>query len=102
MEVDAVGFGDSSIDLVVRYWTHPEKREVRQTQSRVMLALKKACNKAGISIPYPIRSVYSFDQNQFSDNEAQGTARKQMGATSWNASQGRTESWQFVSGETFG
>ncbi|MGD1938735.1 MAG: mechanosensitive ion channel family protein [Cyanophyceae cyanobacterium] len=75
LEVDAVGFGDSSIDLVVRYWTNPEKREVRQTQSRVMLALKKACDDAGINIPYPIRSVYLFDQKQFSDNEAQRSAQ---------------------------
>jgi len=39
-EVDAIAFGDSSIDLLVRYWTYPEKREVRKTQTRAMLALK--------------------------------------------------------------
>lgn len=66
-EVDIVGFGDSSIDFVVRYWTLPQKLHVRQTQSRVMLSLKAACDEAGLNIPYPIRTIYSFDQQKFSD-----------------------------------
>lgn len=65
-EVDVVSFGDSSIDFVVRYWTLPQKLHVRQTQTRVMMALKEACDQANFSIPYPIRSVYLFDQ-QFND-----------------------------------
>ncbi|NJN89800.1 MAG: mechanosensitive ion channel family protein [Leptolyngbyaceae cyanobacterium SL_5_14] len=66
-EVDVVGFGDSSIDFVVRYWTLPQKLHVRQTQTRVMMALKQACDQANFNIPYPIRSVYLFDQKQFDD-----------------------------------
>ncbi|MBD2059868.1 mechanosensitive ion channel family protein [Oculatella sp. FACHB-28] len=66
-EVDVVSFGDSSIDFVVRYWTLPQKLHVRQTQTRVMMALKEACDQANFSIPYPIRSVYLFDQ-QFNDS----------------------------------
>ena len=67
-EVDVVGFGDSSIDFVVRYWTLPQKLHVRQTQTRVMMALKEACDQANFNIPYPIRSVYLFDHQQFSDS----------------------------------
>lgn len=67
-EVDVVGFGDSSIDFVVRYWTLPQKLHVRQTQTRVMMALKEACDQANFNIPYPIRSVYLFDQKQFDDH----------------------------------
>lgn len=66
-EVDAVAFGDSSIDLLVRYWTYPEKRQVRTTQTRAMLALKQACDRANISIPYPIRSMYLYDQDTFNE-----------------------------------
>lgn len=66
-EVDVVGFGDSAIDFVVRYWTRPEKVHVRQTQTRVILALKQACDDADFNIPYPIRTVYHFDQNKFDD-----------------------------------
>lgn len=67
-EVDAVGFGDSSIDLMVRYWSLPQKLHVRQTQTRVVIALKQACDRAGITIPYPIRSVYYYDQEKFNEH----------------------------------
>ena len=67
-EVDVVGFGDSSINLVVRYWTAPEAIEVRRTKTRVMMALKKACDRQNINIPYPIRSLYFFDQDKYDDH----------------------------------
>lgn len=63
-EVDAVGFGDSCIDLMVRYWTLPQKVQVRQTRTRVILAIKEACEQADISIPYPIRTLYYYNQQQ--------------------------------------
>ena len=66
-EVDVVGFGDSAIDFIVRYWTRPEKVHVRQTQTKVILALKEACDDADFSIPYPIRTIYHFDQDKFDD-----------------------------------
>jgi len=67
VEVDIVGFGDSSIDMVVRYWTNPEKKSVRRIQTQVMLALKQACDDADINIPYPIRTVYHYDQEKYND-----------------------------------
>lgn len=67
-EVDAVGFGDSSIDLMVRYWSLPQKLHVRQTQTRVVIALKEACDQAGITIPYPIRTLYYYDQEKFNEH----------------------------------
>lgn len=63
-EVDAVGFGESSIDLMVRYWTLPQIIQVRRTKTRAILALKKACDQAGINIPYPIRTIYHYNQKQ--------------------------------------
>ncbi len=70
IEVDIVSFGDSSINFVVRYWTLPQKVHVLRTQSRVMMALKQACDNAGLSIPYPIRTVYFFDPQRV-DGHAQ-------------------------------
>lgn len=67
-EVDVVGFGDSAIDMYVRYWTFPEQKQVRQTQTRVAIALKQACDRVDINIPYPIRTVYFFDQHDFDDH----------------------------------
>ncbi|MGF1516037.1 MAG: mechanosensitive ion channel family protein [Elainellaceae cyanobacterium] len=67
IEVDVVNFGDSAIDFVVHYWTKPEKVHVRQTQTKVVLALKQACDDADFNIPYPIRTVYHFNQEKFDD-----------------------------------
>ncbi|MEN9225885.1 MAG: mechanosensitive ion channel family protein [Thermostichus sp. HHBFW_bins_43] len=67
-EIDIVGFGDSSIDFVVRYWTRPRKPEVRLARTQVMIALKQACDQAGLVIPYPIRTVYMFDQEMFQEH----------------------------------
>ncbi len=68
IEIDVVSFGDSSIDFVVRYWTKPQKKEVRRVMTLVMIALKQACDQANITIPYPIRTVYIFDQEKFQDH----------------------------------
>ena len=68
VEVDITGFGDSAIDLVVRYWTKPEQKVVRRIQTRMMIALKQACDQADINIPYPIHTVYHFDQDKYEDN----------------------------------
>ena len=70
IEVDVIGFGDSSIDLVVRYWTHSEQKSVRRIKTQMMVALKQACDEANIVIPYPIRTIYNFDQEKYSDNMA--------------------------------
>jgi len=67
-EIDVVSFGESSIDLMVRYWTLPQKKHVRRTQTRVMIAIKQAFDQADISIPYPIRSLYLFDQQRFNEH----------------------------------
>lgn len=67
IEVDAVGFGDSSINLIVRYWTLPQIAQVRRTKTRVIVAIKQAFDRADINIPYPIRTVYYYDQEKFKD-----------------------------------
>jgi small conductance mechanosensitive channel len=49
--------GESSVDLEVRYWTAPDIRTVRHTQDRVLRACKTAVEGAGMSIPWPIRTL---------------------------------------------
>ena len=66
-EVDLVNFGDSSIDLIVRYWTTPSQAVVRRVQSEAIMAIKDEFDEAGINIPYPIRTVYRYDQQEFND-----------------------------------
>ena len=67
-EIDIEAFGDSSIDMIVRYWTEPDRPPVRRTQTKVAIALKAACDRANINIPYPIRTLYYYDQEKFADN----------------------------------
>ena len=66
-EIDLVNFGDSSIDFIVRYWTQPHQKEVRHVQTRAIMAIKKAFDQEEINIPYPIRTVYHYDQKKFDD-----------------------------------
>lgn len=66
-EIDLVNFGDSSIDFVVRYWTLPQQKKVRNIQTKAIMAIKKAFDDASINIPYPIRTLYYYDQEQFDD-----------------------------------
>jgi small conductance mechanosensitive channel len=70
VEVDIVEFGGSSINFAVRYWTRPTKVVIRRIQTQVIMALKAACDEAGFNIPYPIRTVYFFDQQKFDDASA--------------------------------
>ena len=67
-EIDIVAFGDSSIDLVVRYWTKPRQQQVRTIQTTAMMAIKQALDTANIGIPYPIRTVYHFNQERYNDD----------------------------------
>ena len=67
-EIDLVAFGDSSIDFIVHYWTTPRQPEVRQVQTRAILAIKKALDAADIGIPYPIRTLYFYNQDKYNDD----------------------------------
>ncbi|MDJ0899100.1 MAG: mechanosensitive ion channel family protein [Xenococcus sp. MO_188.B8] len=66
-EIDLVGFGDSSIDFIVRYWTSPRQPQVRQVQTRAIMAIKAALDAANISIPYPIYTLYYYNQDKYKD-----------------------------------
>ncbi|MEX0997298.1 MAG: mechanosensitive ion channel family protein [Flavobacteriaceae bacterium] len=59
------GFGDSSINYLVRYWTNVRNRkDILKAQSEGILAIKKAYNMNNINIPFPIRTL-DFGKNKF-------------------------------------
>ncbi|MEM6614353.1 MAG: mechanosensitive ion channel family protein [Cyanobacteria bacterium P01_C01_bin.72] len=66
-EIDLVNFGDSSIDFVVRYWSNSRQKQLRHVQTKAIVAIKKALDQADISIPYPIRTLYYYDQEKYND-----------------------------------
>ena len=56
-EVLLTELGDSSVNFELRYWTAPDIRSVRHTQDRVLSAVKTAIEGAGMTIPWPIRTL---------------------------------------------
>jgi small-conductance mechanosensitive channel len=56
-EVLLTELGDSSVNFEVRYWTRPDIRSVRHVQDRVLAAAKRGIEEAGMTIPWPIRTV---------------------------------------------
>ena len=56
-EVLLTELGESSVDFEIRYWTAPDIRSVRYTQDRVLSAAKRAVEDAGMTIPWPIRTL---------------------------------------------
>lgn len=58
-EVLLTGFGDSSIDFVVRFWHEPTIAAHWSAQSAVAFSLDKACRDNDIEIPFPQRVLWS-------------------------------------------
>ena len=51
------GFGASSIDIEVLYWTKSSPLDMRKSKSEVITAIKGALDEAGIEIPFPYRTM---------------------------------------------
>ena len=56
-EVLLAEFGESSVDVEVSYWTAPDMRSVRHVRHHVLVACKTAIEGAGMTIPWPIRTL---------------------------------------------
>lgn len=58
------GFGDSSIDFVLRYpLAFDANKNFMAARSQSVIAIKKAFDKAGIDIPFPIRTLDLGEQS---------------------------------------
>lgn len=55
VEVYAREFGESSIDFTVRWWAGSKQLDLHQSRDRVVRAIKRALDEAGIEIPFPQR-----------------------------------------------
>lgn len=56
-EVLVVELGDSSVDFEVAYWSEPDMRSIRHTRDEVLRGCKRAVEAAGMTIPWPIRTL---------------------------------------------
>ncbi|MAB25049.1 mechanosensitive ion channel family protein [Pseudomonas neustonica] len=57
VQVFAQGFGASSIDFEVTWWTQSKPVDIRESRDQVVAAIKRALDEAGIEIPFPQRTL---------------------------------------------
>ncbi|KJD32881.1 mechanosensitive ion channel protein MscS [Tamlana nanhaiensis] len=61
-------FGDSSINYLCRFWIDAESMlEKLKAKSKAIIEIKKAYDKAGINIPFPIRTLEFNNKLNFDD-----------------------------------
>lgn len=69
-----VGFGDSSIDLILRFWIRDPTGGLTNVRGNVYLALWDALKAADVEIPFPRRDVHMYRENaETVEREARST-----------------------------
>lgn len=58
-----LGFGESSLDFVLRFWIADPRNGLTNVRGEVFLALWDAFKREGVTIPYPHRQVILQDQH---------------------------------------
>jgi hypothetical protein len=66
-----IGFGDSSIDLQIRFWINDANDGVANVRSQVLLEIWKAFRDNGIAIPFPQREI-TIKHSSSEDNPGVG------------------------------
>lgn len=61
VEVRVEQFGESSIDFALRFWHAPDNATLWQVRSAVARSVKRRLDEAGITIPFPQRTVGFLD-----------------------------------------
>ncbi|HNP27763.1 MAG TPA: mechanosensitive ion channel family protein [Nitrospirales bacterium] len=57
IQIFAQGFGASSIDFEVTWWTGSLPIDIRKSKDQVVAAVKRALDEANIEIPFPYRTL---------------------------------------------
>lgn len=57
VQIFARGFGSSSIDFEVTWWTGSLPLDIRKSKDKVVAAVKRALDQANIEIPFPYRTL---------------------------------------------
>ena len=70
-----VGFGDSSVDYILRFWIKDPTGGLTNIRGNVYLALWDAFKENGISIPFPQREVLMLKDSEMNLARKRGGAR---------------------------
>jgi hypothetical protein len=65
-------FGDSSINIALRYWHPADIASVWRVRSAVAIAVKRALDEAGMTIPFPQRTLWFGPGNTVLRTESGG------------------------------
>ncbi|WP_421134080.1 mechanosensitive ion channel family protein [Alteromonas sp. A079] len=57
IEVYAREFNSSSLDFTVRWWANSQPLDMHKSRDKVVTAIKRALDDAGIEIPFPYRTL---------------------------------------------
>lgn len=57
VDVFAREFNASSMDFTVRWWAESKPRDMHESRDRVVRAVKRALDEAGMEIPFPYRTL---------------------------------------------
>ena len=66
------GFGESSLDFVLRFWIHDPQQGLTNVRGKVLLALWDTFKENGVQIPYPHREIIM--RRRESDRPVEGKA----------------------------
>ncbi len=70
VEVFPKGFGASSIDIEVAWWSDPTPLGVRRSRGEVVASIKRNLDEAGIEIPFPYRTLVFKEPAQTAGEES--------------------------------
>ena len=59
----------SSVNLRVRWWSEPTRKNVVQLRSEVLQAVKEALSAGGIDLPFPTQQILFHDQTEATDGD---------------------------------
>jgi len=82
VQVFAKEFGDSSINYTVRWWAESAPVNMHKTRDKVVAAIKRALDDAGVEIPFPYRTMtfsepLIIQQENKDDDDKKGKDKKE-------------------------
>jgi len=77
VQIFAKEFGDSSINFEVTWWTGSKPVDIRSSRDKVVAAIKRALDEAGIEIPFPYRNLTFPETLRIARAGGDGTAQEE-------------------------
>lgn len=63
-DVHVVALADSSVNLRARWWTDSWRSDLVAVSDRVVAAIKNTLDSNNIEIPFPVRTLYFYDETE--------------------------------------